>query len=362
MPKVTIAIPTYNSEKFLEQTLKSILDQTYQDFEIIISDDNSNDNTKNIVDYYLEKYKNIKFFTNTNNLGLFANFNKCIEYAQGEYINIIGHDDVMLPRNIQMKCKILDNYPNVGLVASSIKCIDQYNNFITLGDVNWAKYEADSLEKGKEWIQYKASANNPICCPFVFLRRSTLEKSGFFSCEYPFVGDYEMWLRVAIFADIYFLNETLGYFRWHKNNESHKYSGLYYLTEVSQVWNSIINRLNLTERELNQIEIRILSGLYEYFVMDNLNNFELASKMCQILDQWRNVPIKISLVTDLLNQKIIEQNNQLIDQERQYCHKINLLQSENYSLKSTIKAMKSSKFWQLRQIWFQLKNLVSLDN
>ncbi len=356
MPKVSIGIPTHNSAKFLPQTIHSILGQTYQDFELIISDDNSQDNTLEIVNDFLAKDQRIKLFTHQEKLGLFGNFNKCIEYSQGEYINIIGHDDLMLANNLQVKCEILDNYPNVGLVASSIKCVDDQNNFVTLGDVNWAKYEVNSLKQGKQWVQYEATANNPICCPFVFLRRSTLDKSGFFSCEYSFVGDYEMWLRTALFSDIYFVKDVLGYFRWHQTNESHKYDSLYYLKEVSQVWDGIINRLNLRGEELEEIESRIFRGLYQYFVINNLHNLELSQQMCQILDQWRNIPKKISLVTDLLNTKFTDQNNQLINLETKYNKQINLLQSENELLKSKIEAMESSKFWQLRKIWFQVKH------
>jgi glycosyltransferase involved in cell wall biosynthesis len=356
MPKVSIGIPTHNSAKFLEQTINSILEQTYGDFELIISDDSSQDNTLEIANSFIAQDQRIKVFTHEQKLGLFGNFNKCLEYGQGEYINIIGHDDIMLPQNIQVKCEILDNYPNVGLVASSIKCIDEQNNFVTLGDINWGKYQVNSLENGKEWVQYQATANNPICCPFVFLRRSTLDKSGFFSCEYPFVGDYEMWLRTALFSDIYFVKDVLGYFRWHQSNESHKYDSLYYLQEVSQIWDSIINRLSLTGEELEEMETRIFRGLYQYFVINNLDNLELSIQMCQILDQWRNLQKKISLVTDLLNTKFTQQTNQLTNLETKYQKELNLLQSENELLKSKIEAMESSKFWQLRKVWFKVKN------
>ncbi|MEI6729528.1 MAG: glycosyltransferase, partial [bacterium] len=81
MPKVTIGIPTYNSQKFIEQAINSVLSQTYQDFELIICDDLSSDNTDEIINIYLEKDKRIRYFKNPEHIGLFENFNQCIKHS-----------------------------------------------------------------------------------------------------------------------------------------------------------------------------------------------------------------------------------------------------------------------------------------
>jgi glycosyltransferase involved in cell wall biosynthesis len=286
MPKVTIGIPTYNSERFIEQAINSVLNQTYKDFELIICDDLSNDNTDEIINIYLEKDKRIRYFKNSEHIGLFENFNQCIKHSSGEYLNILGHDDVMLSRNIEVKVEIFEQYPNVGLVASSIEAIDEKNNTVNL---NWAKYNNSSLVFGRDWIINKVSANNPICCPFVFLRRSIIEKSGLFNSKYKFVGDFDMWLRVALYSDVYFIQEVLGLFRWHQNNESHKYNELYYLAEVSQIWDEFIEQLNFSLEDLEKIEDRIFKGLFEFFIVNNIyhDNLDYVLEMNQILITWR---------------------------------------------------------------------------
>ncbi len=320
MPKVTIGIPTYNSQKFIEQAINSILNQTYQDFELIICDDLSSDNTDEIINIYLEKDKRIRYFKNSEHIGLFENFNQCIKHSSGEYINILGHDDVMLPRNIEVKTEVFEQYPNVGLVGSSIEIIDGENNPVIFDlNPNWSKYEKDTIELGRDWLINKVSANNPICCPFVFLRSSILEKSGLFNSKYDFVGDYDMWLRVALYSDVCFIKETLGKFRWHLNNESCKYDDLYYLTEVSQIWNELIDQLDLPPEKLLAMEDRIFRGLFDFFIVKNFTQYDLnyLLKMSEILYHWRSAQSRILIPVEMLGQSIIKLNRLLADTQNQ---------------------------------------------
>jgi glycosyltransferase involved in cell wall biosynthesis len=357
MAKFSIAIPTCNSEKFLKQTIESVLNQTYKDFELIICDDNSTDGTIELASFYADKDKRIRCFQNPNRLGLFPNFNQCIKYASGEYINILGHDDVMLPRNLEVKCQIFETYPNVGIVASSVDIINDDGNLV---DLNWGQYERDSLELGKQWVINKVSAHNPICCPFVFLRRQTIEQAGLFSEQYSFVGDFEMWLRVALHADIYFVKEVLGYFRWHQQNESHRYDALYYLTEVSKIWDEIIDRLNLQGNQLLQMEDRIIKNLFDHFVVSHFHDLDYALKMCQVLDKWRTHDRKLSLAVQSLGNKIIELNQSIAQSQQMLVQSEEKLQSEINQLNTRIEAMKTSKFWSLRKKWFKLKQFLGL--
>ena len=263
----------------------------------------------------------------------------------------------MLPRNLEVKCQIFDTYPNVGIIASSVDVIDDDGNPV---DLNWGQYDRDCLELGKEWVINKVSAHNPICCPFVFLRSQTIEQAGLFSEQYPFVGDFEMWLRVALHADIYFIKEVLGYFRWHQQNESHSYDALYYLTEVSKIWDEIIDRLNLQENQLLQMEDRILKGLFDHFIVSHLNDLDYVGKMCQVLDKWRSQDRKLSLAVNSLGNKIIELNQSLVQSQQMLVQSEAKLQSEINRLNIRIEAMETSKFWRLRKKWFKLKQSFGL--
>ena len=340
MPKVTIGIPTYNSEKFIIQAIESVLNQTYQDFELIISDDGSTDNTHAIVSFYAEKDKRIRYIKNSNRLGLFGNFNNCIEHSSGEYINILGHDDVMLPRNIEVKNSILDQYPSVGLVASSVEIIDAYNKPVDLG--GWGRFDCDSLEVGRDWIINKVTAHNPICCPFVFLRKTVIEKSGLFNPKYHFVGDFDMWLRVGLHADVYLIKEVLGQFRWHETNESHKYDDLYDITEVSQIWNEIIDRLNLPFEAIEKLEDRIITGLFNRFILASINqDLQTALKMSQVLDCWRGKERQLSLAVKILGTKVQELHQSLNTLHTSFQGKLQQSQSELQQTRSHLEQSQS---------------------
>ena len=96
-PRISIGLPVFNGERYLDQTLQSILAQDYHDFELIVSDNASTDETVEIVERWAKKDSRIKFFRNSENLGGAANFNKVLELAEGDLFRWAGHDDLMAP-------------------------------------------------------------------------------------------------------------------------------------------------------------------------------------------------------------------------------------------------------------------------
>src|SRR3989338_5944877 len=109
MPKVTIAIPTYNRAKLLSQAIESVLVQTYKDFELLISDNASTDETNNVVTSF--KDPRIRYHRNRKNIGMMSNWNKCVELAQGKYLMILGDDDKLYPYFIKNSLKVHKDHP-----------------------------------------------------------------------------------------------------------------------------------------------------------------------------------------------------------------------------------------------------------
>ena len=308
-PKVSICLPTYNSGGFLPQAIDSILNQTFKNFEIVIVDDDSTDNTPKIINRYLQKDKRIKYFQNEQNLGIFRNWNKCLEYATGDYITMFAQDDVMLPRNLETKVKILDENPNLGLVTSSVKIVDAKGN---LTQWDWANYAEDKLAPGREWVIDNAGEANPICCPFVLMSRRALEKvGGKFNTNYAYASDFEMWLRIGLVADLFFLKETLGYYRWHEGNKTHSFHDLEQVEEQLQIWNRIIDGLGLSASELENLENEAIARTIKWVTSTRIyphleaNNIEAAFQLCQLLENWRGKP-EISHFVSELGDKIQE--------------------------------------------------------
>lgn len=309
-PKVTVCLPTYNSGEFLPQAIDSILEQTFTDFELIISDDCSTDRTPEIIQSYLSLDQRIKYFRNRENLGLFPNWNQCLEYASGEYITIFAQDDVMFPQNLEVKVKIMDKYPNVGLVASSIMVVDANNKPLHW---DWANYAEDKLVNGREWVMNNLGEANPICCPFVLIRRQAIEKfGGNFNSNYAYAADLELWLRIGLVADLYFVKEKLGYYRWHQGNKTHSFDDFYQVKEHLQICSDLIDRLDFSKSELNNLESETLSrtvkwvSYYRIYGHLEKGDFDYALKLCKLLENWRGKSGKISISVQELGTKIQE--------------------------------------------------------
>lgn len=95
MDMISVCIPTYNGQKYIRECIDSVLAQTYKNYEVVIIDDSSNDETLKIIEEYSSKNEKIRCFYNSNNLGLVLNWNQCIKYARGEWIKFVFQDDVI---------------------------------------------------------------------------------------------------------------------------------------------------------------------------------------------------------------------------------------------------------------------------
>lgn len=125
MVKVTVIMGIYNCASTLQEALDSLYAQTFQDFEIILCDDGSKDNTYEIAFKNAQKHKNIVLLRNEKNLGLNATLNKCLEVAQGEYIARMDGDDISLPTRFEKQVKFLEDHPDLSLVSSAMIMFDE---------------------------------------------------------------------------------------------------------------------------------------------------------------------------------------------------------------------------------------------
>ena len=124
-PRVSIGIPVFNGEKYLQDALDSILTQTYSDFEVIVSDNASTDRTRDICRDYALRDRRIHYTRNEYNLGAAKNFNRVFQLSSGEYFKWAAHDDVIAPHFLIKCVEILDRNPSVVLCCSGVKIIDE---------------------------------------------------------------------------------------------------------------------------------------------------------------------------------------------------------------------------------------------
>lgn len=185
-PIVSVIIPTYNREKFIGAAIKSVLDQTFKCFEIIVIDDGSTDGTANVVKEF--KSEKIRYIYQSNQ-GRSRARNHALALAKGRYIAFLDSDDMYLPEKLGMQVDFMDRRPDFGMVYTSAYCIDEDGN--SLAHV----YEA----KLSGWIYNDIAFFVPvtITLPTVIARREVFEAVGGFDENMERFEDTDMWRRIS---------------------------------------------------------------------------------------------------------------------------------------------------------------------
>ncbi len=129
-PRLSIGMPGYNGDRFLKQALDSILAQTFEDFELIISDNGSTDRTQEICQVYAARDKRIRYYRNERNIGGHRNFNRVFELATGEYFRWAAHDDLCAPESLERCVEMLERHPDVVLCYTKTKLIDEHGKVL----------------------------------------------------------------------------------------------------------------------------------------------------------------------------------------------------------------------------------------
>lgn len=208
MPKVSVVIPAYNAMTYLPETLNSVLQQTFSDFEVLIIDDGSTDHIQAWVAQNITDLR-VRLITQANQ-GLSGARNTGIANAQGEYVAFLDADDVWKPTKLEKQVNYLDNNSTVGLVYNWIALIDAEGK--PTGRVMGGDIEGDVLE---EILQH-----NIIDCPCVVVRRKCFETVGMFDITLRSVEDWDMWIRIAAYYPLAVIKEPLAYYRQHSSNMS----------------------------------------------------------------------------------------------------------------------------------------------
>ncbi len=218
MPKVSVIIPAYNAEKYIAETLDSVVNQTYSDFEVIIVDDGSKDGTVSIIKQYQGKYPEKIRLIQKENGGPASARNVGIKVATGEYIAFIDADDLWLPRKLEKQISFFESQPTqVGLVYTDGKKFDD--------DGTWTLPEHLRHNYIEGRIYKDLLRSNVIPNQSVVVRNECFDQVGLFSESPKIVSseDYDMWLRIARKFEISFLNEVLSLYREHNLGISKRY-------------------------------------------------------------------------------------------------------------------------------------------
>jgi len=235
-PLVSVCIPTYNGEEYLADTLESIFSQSYKNLEIIVSDDNSSDNTIFVLKKYQKSSPYPFIIINHIPAGIGSNWNNCVLHSKGEYIKFIFQDDLMDSDCIKKLLNIFLKNNNVGLVYSKRRFI---GDFLNLKSTEWLKdYENlhvhwtsfSECQSGKIYLKYikffdlpKNKIGEPSA---VLLKKNIFSKIGYFDLKMQQSLDYEFWYRIFKYYNVGFVDEVLVSIRIHNKQATIVNEGL----------------------------------------------------------------------------------------------------------------------------------------
>jgi len=211
MPRVSVFIASYNHEKYVRECIQSVLDQTYQDFEIIITDDGSTDGTVNVIKEFADP--RIQLYTHAENKGASTAANNCIQKAAGEYLAGLDSDNAWEPTKLEKQVKYLDSHPEIGAVFTKVVLVDEAGNMIGPEDYkNFYIFEKENRSR-YEWLKFFFSSGNCLCHPSVLIRKKCYDEVGLYDERMKNIPDQDMWVRLCLKYDIHILNEKLVRFR-----------------------------------------------------------------------------------------------------------------------------------------------------
>ena len=210
---ISVVLPAYNVQDTIGESIDSILSQTFTDFELIIINDGSQDNTEEVIHAYSDK--RIRYYRNEKNEGLIYTLNRGLDLAQGKYIARMDADDVSLPTRFEKQVKVMEESPNIVVCGTQI---------IPFG-VDTAKRFSLFLPEESEDLKNLLFIQTCFAHPTVMVRRQVLiDNEVRYDADYPHAEDYKMWIDLSLLGEFYNIQEPLLKYRLSDGQVSHKFS------------------------------------------------------------------------------------------------------------------------------------------
>lgn len=205
-PCVSVVMPVYNAEKYLAEAIRSILSQTYRNFEFLIIDDGSTDRSAAIAADFAWQDQRIRLIRQPDNLGLVAVLNWGLDLAQGKYIARMDADDISLPERLEKQIAYMHAHPEIGILGCKIQYIDETNKLSTVP----VSFHSDLF------IQWNVLFTNPFSHPAVVMRKAIIDQHQLrYDPQAVHVEDYEFWGRFLLVSEGENLPDVLLQYRIH---------------------------------------------------------------------------------------------------------------------------------------------------
>jgi len=320
MPFFSVIIPNYNHASFLRQRIDSVLNQTYTDFEVIILDDHSADNSREIIELYRANKKISHIVFNERNSGsLLTQWNRGIGLANGTWIWIAESDDIADPDFLEECANNINSHPEVGLLYCDSKILDETTQQITrrfsdrknsiFKTLKWSNpYSQNGIAEINECLKYDCTVNNVSAAVFKKeLALQIFEEKVSFS----YYADWYYFLKLCLLADICYTPRPLNTYRFHSNSLLNAETSLvsstkeyFKILKLLYYDNKITNKKKLLNHyAFNYLSFGILKDgpgkmfaiINNYFALDKTLAFKILVRICLIKLLYQRYKVKFEI-------------------------------------------------------------------
>jgi glycosyltransferase involved in cell wall biosynthesis len=272
-PEISVLIPVYNGEKYLRETINSVLGQTFPDFELLLMDDASTDSSAAIISSYNDP--RIRYELCHHNF--VDTFNRGLDKAQGKYIALIDHDDIMLPHRLQTQYGFMESHSDI------VACGSYMNTFGSRSAMMLCPVDYPDII-----LEFIKKRTGPVYNTTGFIRKETVEKYGLrYRYGYSFVIDTKFWSDVVKIGKMKNIPEVLVWYRLHETqtsavhiHESHK------LVEIieHEFFSYLISKLNEKEKIKSIIEQQLIPSFGQLIDLSLLSAGVYYTLLGQIIE------------------------------------------------------------------------------
>ncbi len=290
MPLISVVLPVYNGERYLRQSISSVLNQNLKDFELLIHDDASTDNTVEIVESFQDT--RIKFYKGTKNKGIFAGINKLILETQSPYVHLWSQDDIMCPDCLEEFYEFHSLNREVAFSFSSSYSIDEKDRVLKSGPDDGINFTIEPKDAIPLFLVYGCMPGN---ISRVVVNKELVLKEGLFREDLAFIGDFDMWVRLSSKYPMGRIRKRLQKIRNHSQQASKRDD--MYLKKLEETIYLFDKQVKLLRDDQKEDGLRLIKWIHHpHFTLISLN-FIKSLKFRQFLNYNRSLGLLGNIFT-----------------------------------------------------------------
>jgi glycosyltransferase involved in cell wall biosynthesis len=213
---VTVGIPTYNRARWLRESMRSVLSQTFEDFRLLVCDNASDDETREVVTSFRDP--RIDYRRSERNIGMIGNLNRVVDLAETEAIVLLPDDDLLYPEYLSRVVDVLERHPTVGVVHTAFDGIGGDSTVLERARTLLQPRGQITVESGDEYLERSMQSRWTVCWPSALFRRSAIIKAGGLRVDEEPLADVPLLMRIALDWDFALVSKPLVGFRLHADS------------------------------------------------------------------------------------------------------------------------------------------------